>query len=115
MAIPTHTHDSSRTRFLPHRGTLVLDNAEGTVIEVERGCLWLTLERDPRDVILAGGMRFEIDRAGRTVIVAEQDTCLRVRHSLGVAARTAAWISRVVGPAYTHWAERSLRRALHYF
>ncbi len=65
--------------FLPRRGTLILDNREGTVIAVESGCLWITMERDPRDVVLVAGMRFEIDRPGRTVIAAEEDSRFRLR------------------------------------
>jgi hypothetical protein len=114
MTFTSATRPTVRASFLPRGGTLVLDNAEGTTIEVDRGCLWLTLEQDPRDVILVAGMHFEIDRSGRTVIVAEQDTCMRVRAQVGKLARAAARVANFVGPAYTRWAERNLRRALHY-
>ena len=67
-----------RSTFLPRRGSLVLDGAEGTIISVDSGCLWVTLENDPRDVVLGGGMRFEVDRSGRTVVVAEEDSRLRL-------------------------------------
>jgi hypothetical protein len=115
MTSTSTTRKAVRASFLPRGGTLVLDNAEGTTIEVDRGCLWLTLEQDPRDVILVAGMRFAIDRTGRTVIVAEQDTCMRVRSQIGKLARAATWVASFLGPAYTRWAERNLRRALHYF
>ena len=42
------------------------------MIAIESGCLWVTLERDPRDIVLVKDMRFEIDRTGRTVIVASR-------------------------------------------
>jgi len=64
----------SQRRFLPSRSTLQLDDAEGTVIAVESGCLWITMENDSRDIVLAPGMRFEIDRSGRTIIAAEEDS-----------------------------------------
>jgi hypothetical protein len=80
-------------RFLPGQSTLQLDDAEGTVIAVERGCLWITMENDPRDIVLAPGMRFEIDRSGRTIIAAEEDS------RFGLAAADCpegvrAWMAR---------------------
>ena len=83
----------SQRRFLPGRSTLQLDDAEGTVIAVESGCLWITMENDPRDIVLAPGMRFEIDRSGRTIIAAEEDS----RFGLAPAdcpEGVRAWIAR---------------------
>ena len=60
----------SRRSVLNRRETLVLENAQGTIITVDRGCLWVTLERDLRDIVLVKGMRFQIDRSGRTIIAA---------------------------------------------
>ncbi len=68
----------TRSTFLARRASLVLDGAEGTIINVDSGCLWITLESDPRDIVLFKGMRFEVDRTGRTVIVAEEDSRLRL-------------------------------------
>jgi len=67
-----------RRLVLNRRKTLVLDNAQGTIISVDRGCLWVTLERDLRDIVLAKGMRFQIDRSGRTILAAETDSTLRL-------------------------------------
>ena len=78
MPFDLSTIDRARTTFLPRRGSLVLDGVEGTIIVVDSGCLWVTLERDPRDIVLVKGMRFEIDRSGRTVIAAEEDSRLRL-------------------------------------
>ena len=53
-------------------GELVrLDGARGTTLRVTRGRVWLTQERDIRDVVLESGDVFTIDRAGRTVIEAQ--------------------------------------------
>jgi hypothetical protein len=78
MPFDLATTQRTRSTFLPRRGSLVLDGAEGTIINVDSGCLWVTLENDPRDVVLVKGMRFEIDRSGRTVVVAEEDSRLRL-------------------------------------
>ena len=50
MPFDLSTIDRARTTFLPRRGSLVLDGVEGTIIVVDSGCLWVTLERDPRDI-----------------------------------------------------------------
>jgi hypothetical protein len=71
-------------RFLHRRGTLVLDHAKGTTIALERGSLWVTLESDPRDIVLTDGMRFEIDRGGRTVLLE--------RFGSWVLRKAAAWV-----------------------
>ena len=40
-----------RRAYLPRRESLILNNAEGTRIAVDTGCLWVTMERDPRDIV----------------------------------------------------------------
>ena len=38
-----------------------LDGARGTTLRVTRGTLWLTFERDSRDVVLAAGDVFTVE------------------------------------------------------
>jgi hypothetical protein len=45
---------------------------------VDYGCVWITLQNDSRDIVLMPGMRFEIDREGRTLVTAEEDSRLRI-------------------------------------
>ena len=101
------TANASRTRptrhaFLKARETLVLDDAQGTLIAVDRGCVWVTLEHDLRDIILARGMRFQIDRRGRTIVAAEADARLRLLSPLTLRERAQAWLRRAV----TAWGRR---------
>src|SRR5262249_30689016 len=95
-----------RRELLRRNDTLVLENAAGTIVSVDRGCLWITLERDPRDIILLPGMRFEIDRNGRTVIVAEEDSRLRLIAPRTALARVGGWADRVVSRAIRNWSRR---------
>jgi Protein of unknown function (DUF2917) len=88
-----------RRRFLLSRQSLVLDDAEGTVVAVESGCLWLTMENDTRDIVLSPGMRFEIDRTGRTIVAAEEDTRFRLfapKDAHGIAARIVRAIRQAI-------------------
>jgi hypothetical protein len=84
----------TRHALLKRRETLVLDNAQGTLIAVDRGCVWVTLEHDLRDIVLARGMRFQVDRRGRTIIAAEADTRLRLLSPLTLRERAQAWLRR---------------------
>ena len=83
-----------RTR-MPARETLVLENARGTVIAVDHGCLWITLEGDTRDIVLTDGMRFEIDRHGRTIVVAEEDTRVRLSTPKSLRERLGDRLRRI--------------------
>jgi len=78
-----------RSVRLARRSTLVLDDARKGVISVDYGCVWITLQHDRRDIVLLPGMRFEIDRDGRTVIAAEEDSRLRI-------SLPATWGERVL-------------------
>jgi hypothetical protein len=115
MPFDPTTSNRTRDTFLPRRGSLVLDGAQGTVIAVDSGCLWVTLERDPRDIVLAEGMRFEIDRRGRTVIVAEEDSRVRVTRALTPPEKIAAWLGRASAAAIRDWSCRLSRRVAPYF
>jgi Protein of unknown function (DUF2917) len=99
-------------RVLGPREALLLDNAQGAVLTVERGCLWVTLEHDPRDIILATGMRFEIDRPGRTVIAAETRSTLRLRSPVSRGTRLAVALARAAGLLRAAWSGRSVRETL---
>ena len=104
-----------RRLVLNRRKTLVLDNAQGTIIAVDRGCLWVTLERDLRDIVLAKGMRFQIDRSGRTIIAAETDSTLRLLAPETPRDRVVAAVGRAVAQTLNAWAGRLTQRAVPYF
>ena len=80
-----------------------LDGARGTTLRVTRGMLWITLEDDPRDVILAAGDAFTIDREGLTLIESQDvsSVCVLARHAdemhrrasrPSLALRIADWV-----------------------
>ncbi|MGH8712428.1 MAG: DUF2917 domain-containing protein [Casimicrobiaceae bacterium] len=104
-----------RRMCLPAHEALVLDNAEGTTIAVDTGCLWVTLESDPRDVVLMPGMRFEIDRSGRTVIAAEDDSRFRLLDAATRPRRVATWLARRAARIATRWFARRARQMAPYY
>ncbi len=88
-------------------GELVqLDGARGTTLRVTRGTLWVTQERDVRDIVLHTGDTFTVERGGLTVIEAQGATtvCVLARHvdevrmrprRPSLAARIAGWLGSV--------------------
>jgi Protein of unknown function (DUF2917) len=95
MPFDRSANRTTRRGFMPARETLVLENARGTVIAVDHGCLWITLEGDTRDIVLTDGMRFEIDRRGRTIAVAEENTRVRLSTPRSLGERLGARLRRI--------------------
>ena len=56
--------------------SLDLIDAAGATLRVTRGRLWLTMEHDPRDVVIEPGDTFTIDRPGLTIAQAQAATTL---------------------------------------
>jgi hypothetical protein len=86
------------------QGELVqLDGARGTTLRVTSGMLWITLEDDVRDVVLAAGDTFTVDRAGLTLVEAQERTtvCVMELHAVEVrrgprpprSSRIAEWFA----------------------
>src|SRR4030095_10735747 len=84
---------------------LQLDCARGTTMRVTQGLLWITLEDDVRDVVLAAGDTFTVDRDGLTLVEAQPHTpvCGMAPPAVDVsrggrpprASRVAAWLASV--------------------
>jgi hypothetical protein len=94
----------SRTSLLARDELLVLDGTHGATIVLDYGVVWMTLEHDSRDIVLGAGERFRIDRPGRTVLMAQMPTSLRV-----ITPVRFAWVRRV-GAAALRLARRLLVR-----
>ena len=102
-------------RHLAKRSSLVLDGAKGTTVAVDRGTLWITLESDPRDIILAAGMNFRIDRAGRTIVTAEQDSWVRLIRTRTMPERFRALLGRARSAIGRAWFRKAQPRAVPYY
>jgi hypothetical protein len=93
-----------------------LGDARGATLRVTRGTLWVTLEHDTRDVVLAAGDAFTIDRGGLTLIQAHGRTTVCVQanrvearrigqHHPTLAARLSRWLARIGNAGLTRgWA-----------
>ncbi len=105
---------NNRLLNLTNGDLLELADARGTTLRVTRGALWVTQERDRRDVVLGAGDVWTVERHGLTVGEARGDVAVVViGNSLveaSVRSRRLRWQNRLAG-----WLERMgdrhLRRA----
>ena len=63
---------------LPARSVHCVEDGKGLGITVVNGTVWITQACDRRDVILARGQSFILDRRGRTVVYALKDAAIVV-------------------------------------
>jgi len=105
----------TRRSILDRRQPLVLANAQGTVVAVDRGSVWITQERDPRDIVLLRGMRFEIDRPGRTIVAAETPSTLRLLVPEGLRERLLGAVKKALPRVFGRWSEKPPGRLRPYY
>jgi hypothetical protein len=51
-----------------------LANPQGVTVECLKGCIWITIDGDPRDVVLGTGQSLTLARDKRTLIMALEPT-----------------------------------------
>ena len=81
---------------------LALRDAGGATVTCVSGNVWLTMEGDPRDVVLAPGASFTIERAGLTLLAAQQASVVQVSFNAPVRGwwnRVVDFVDRNYGPA----------------
>jgi Protein of unknown function (DUF2917) len=73
-------------------GLFLIHDGRGRRVECLAGCLWLTQERDRRDIVLEAGEGFTVERAGDTILNALSDSCFVVLDAgrADAVARSAA-------------------------
>jgi len=73
---PLAAHENVR---LEPRAGLSLHNVAGMEVTCLSGCLWLTMEGDLRDITLAAGDAFTIERNGLVLISAVEPSLVNMR------------------------------------
>jgi hypothetical protein len=66
------------TVSLPARQLFAIADASTARILCTAGCLWLTVDGDPRDVVLQAGDRFEEARPGRLLLYAIEPSAFQL-------------------------------------
>ena len=102
---------NNRLLNLEHGDLIELPDARGTTLRVTRGTLWVTQERDRRDVVLGAGDTWTVERPGLTVGEAQGDVGVVViglgPAEAGVCSRRLRWQDRLAG-----WVEQTADRHL---
>ena len=91
----------TKRKIDPRRG-LTLSDAAGREVTCLTGTVWLTMEGDPRDVVLEAGASFVIDRDGLTILAAQAPSEVTVsvpNQPRGWRAWIADYFNRTYGPA----------------
>ena len=100
---------SSSSRFhvsLPSRAVFAVPDGAGVGIECRSGAVWITLDRDPRDIVLGPGERFESTEHRRVLVSALESSCISVSDAQPAALPNP--VSRAQARARSPW-----RLALH--
>jgi Protein of unknown function (DUF2917) len=63
---------------LAQRQTLSVRDGEGYRIVCNAGTVWITQERDARDIVLQAGQSLVFDRAGLALVAALQPAAIRI-------------------------------------
>lgn len=85
---------------LEHHALLSVADAADLQIDCREGTVWVTLDHDPRDVVLATGERFVTAEHRRAVIYALEPARIAVQRTAAepvAAAVRASWLRRLLG------------------
>lgn len=70
---------------LGSREAITLADIRGATLQVTRGALWVTQQRDPKDIVLRVGDSWAVERNGDTVVEALDDASFRMVTPHGAA------------------------------
>jgi hypothetical protein len=78
-ATPGDARQVVQPQALPKDRILSVPRPIGRDVHCDSGCLWLTFDHDPRDVVLAAGQVHHCERNSRLTVQALDDARLRIR------------------------------------
>jgi hypothetical protein len=64
---------------LAHRALFEVSDAAGVALRCDEGCVWITLDDDPRDIVLSAGEAFATNEHRHALIYALQPSQLSLR------------------------------------
>ncbi|MEJ7688570.1 MAG: DUF2917 domain-containing protein [Variovorax sp.] len=76
-----NTEPSRFSLSIAKRTVFTLPDAAGVGIACRSGSVWITLDHDLRDIVLAPGERFESDEHRRMLVSALEPSCITVTGS----------------------------------
>jgi Protein of unknown function (DUF2917) len=94
--------------LLDRRQTVELIDAAGATAVLDKGCLWITMDGDRRDIVLGAGESWTVERNGRTLLYAEAPSTLRITEPPVEHPDHRALAHRL--SAAIEWVERTFHR-----
>lgn len=85
-----HTGSSRYQVALEHQGLFDIADASGVTLRCDSGDLWITLDDDPRDIVLRAGEVFATDQRRRALVYALGASSLTLEAKATPPARRAA-------------------------
>lgn len=89
---------------LAHKAMFSVSNASGVQIVCRSGSLWITLDDDPRDVVLDAGESFLTSEHRRALIYAIEESSLSLVAAPAIAPKSSAQRGRVAPKATVSFA-----------
>ena len=74
---------------LPRRQIFDIPDPRGLVLHCRRGCLWATVDGQPRDIVLEAGQSAAFSEGARVLVYALEDSCMGVRRAEAQATHAA--------------------------
>lgn len=81
---------AAAARPLARGRSLALARPQGRLVRCDRGCIWLTHDGDPRDIVLAAGEAHRCDRDAPLIVHALDDARVYVEPPPGRGGRRDA-------------------------
>lgn len=78
-----------RPIVLARRGVHRIEDGRGLQVTCFKGHVWITQQRDPRDIVLGAGQSFVLDRRGSAIVFALKDAVIHVGAAGQIAAAQA--------------------------
>jgi hypothetical protein len=94
LAMSTQPVSSRFHVSLPTRSIFAVPDGAGVGIECRSGSVWVTLDHDPRDIVLAPGERFEGTEHRRVLVSALRASCITVSDAQPAAMPLPAPVRR---------------------
>jgi Protein of unknown function (DUF2917) len=88
--------------------TIELIDAAGATAALDKGCLWITMDGDRRDIVLGAGQSWTVERNGRTLLHAEAPSTVRITDPAKAAAAQHA-LPRIL-KSFTDWTAQTFER-----
>jgi hypothetical protein len=82
--VPSRSADAPvQETVLARRNLMRIERPQGQRVHCQAGCVWVTVDGDPRDWVLEGGDSFTPTSARRVIVYGLEASRVRIEHAAG--------------------------------